>query len=66
MLLVLLFICVIAGCTKNELSSKTYTVGVVNPNNDHDKILLGFKKGLADLGYTECKNVTILYDGAQS
>ena len=66
MLLVLLFICVIAGCTKNELSSKTYTVGVVNPNNDHDKILQGFKKGLAELGYTEGENLTILYDGAQS
>ena len=66
MLLVLLFICVIAGCTKNESSSKTYTVGVVNPNNDHDKILQGFKKGLAELGYSEGKNVTFLYNGARS
>jgi putative ABC transport system substrate-binding protein len=66
LLFFLILISVIAGCSNNELSSKTYTVGVVNLNKNHDKILMGFKKGLAELGYTEGENITFLYNGARS
>ena len=61
LLVLLLFVCVIVGCTNNKSSSKTFTVGVVNLNKGHDKVLLGFKKGLTELGYTEGKNITYLY-----
>ena len=65
-MLVLLFVCVIAGCTNNKSSNKTFTVVVVNLNKDHDKVLLGFKKGLTELGYTEGKNITYFYNGTWS
>jgi len=57
---------VIAGCTNNEPINKTYKVGVINLNKEHDKIFLGFKNGLADLGYTEGKNITFIYNGSRS
>ena len=66
LLVLLLFICVIVGCTNNKSSSKTFTVGVVNLNEDHEKIFLGFKMGLAELGYTEGKNITYIYNGTRS
>jgi putative ABC transport system substrate-binding protein len=66
LLVLLLFICVIVGCTNNKSSSKTFTVGVVNLNEDHEKVFLGFKMGLAELGYTEGKNITYIYNGTRS
>ena len=66
LLFFLLLICVLAGCGKNELSSKTYTVGVVNLNKEHDKVFLGFKKGLTEAGYIEGKNITFIYTGSRS
>jgi putative ABC transport system substrate-binding protein len=65
LLFFLLFIFVLAGCSEGQLS-KTYTVGVVNLNKEHDKVFLGFKKGLTALGYTEGKNITFIYNGSRS
>lgn len=65
LLFFLLLICVLAGCSEGQLS-KTYTVGVVNFNKEHDKVFLGFKKGLTALGYTEGKNITFIYNGSRS
>jgi len=65
LLFFLLFIFVFAGCSEGQLS-KTYTVGVVNLNKEHDKVFLGFKKGLTALGYTEGKNITFIYNGSRS
>jgi len=61
----LCFIIVSYGCNKSELH-KTYTVGVVCLNPEHDKIFLGFKKGLAESGYIEGKNITFIYHCARS
>ena len=66
LLVLLLFFCIIAGCTDNKPDSKTFTVGVVNLNEEHEKILLGFKKGLAGSGYTAGKNITYIYNGSRS
>jgi putative tryptophan/tyrosine transport system substrate-binding protein len=65
LLFFLLFIFVFAGCSEGQLS-KTYTVGVVNLNKEHDKVFLGFKKGLTSLGYIEGKNITFIYNGSRS
>ena len=53
---------VLVGCSETQLSN-SYTVGVVNLNEEHDKIFHGFKKGLADSGYIEGKNITYIYNG---
>lgn len=66
LLFFLLLICVSAGCGKSELSSKTYTVGVVNLNNNLDKVFFGLKNKLEDLGYHEGKNITYIYSGSRS
>jgi putative tryptophan/tyrosine transport system substrate-binding protein len=43
--------------------SKTYSVGVINIVPDFDKIMAGFKKGVAELGYIEGENIRYIYDG---
>ena len=53
-----------AGCDRSKPGGP-YTVGAVSLNPEHDKILLGFKKGLADSGYVEGKNITFIYNGAR-
>jgi putative ABC transport system substrate-binding protein len=50
------------GCDRPQLH-KTYTVGVVSLNPEHNKIFLGFKKGLAESGYIEGKNITFINPG---
>ena len=66
LLFLLLLYCLIASCTKNELSSKTYTVGVVNLNENLEKVFWGFKKNLGELGYQEGSNITYIYNGPRS
>ncbi len=46
------------GSTAPEI--KYYTIGVVNIGEGHEEIIENFKKGLAQLGYLENKNLTIL------
>ena len=58
----LLLIFLFTGCRDAQLS-KSYTVGIVNLNAEHDKVFQGFKKGLADHGYIEDENITYLYNG---
>ena len=53
-----------AGCDRSK-SAGTYSVGAVGLNPEHDKIFQGFKKGLADSGYIEDKNITYIYNGAR-
>jgi putative ABC transport system substrate-binding protein len=51
----------LAACGNEKI--KTYTVGVINIVPDFDKILAGFKEGMAELGYLEGKKIRYLYDG---
>lgn len=53
------------GCRDAQFS-KSYTVGIVNLNAEHDKIFHGFKKGLAEYGYIEGENITYLYNGSRA
>jgi putative ABC transport system substrate-binding protein len=50
------------GCDRPQ-SHKTYTVGVSSLTPAHNKIFLGFKKGLAESGYVEGKNITFINPG---
>jgi putative ABC transport system substrate-binding protein len=50
-----------AACDNEK--SRTYTVGVLNIVPDMHQTLAGFKMGMAELGYTEDKNIRYLYDG---
>jgi putative ABC transport system substrate-binding protein len=43
---------------------KTYTIGVINIVPHLNNTLVGFKEGMAELGYVEGENVTYLYGGA--
>lgn len=49
------------ACNKEE--NNTYTVGVINIVPDFDQTLIGFKKGMTELGYIEGDNIRYLYDG---
>ena len=51
----------LVACGENQ---KTYTIGVVNPTSGLDDTVEGFKKGMAELGYIEGKNLTYIYEGA--
>lgn len=42
---------------------KTYTIGVINLTPTLEDTFIGFKKGMADLGYIEGENVTYVYPG---
>jgi len=64
-LLFLLYLTLLNGCDTSQ-SHKTYTVGVVSLNPQHEKILMGFKKGLAESGYVEGKNISFIYTGPRS
>jgi len=61
----LLLIFLFAGCL-DEQAGKSYTVAIVNLSEIHDKVLQGFKRGLADHGYIEGKNITYLYNGSRT
>jgi putative tryptophan/tyrosine transport system substrate-binding protein len=61
----LLLILLLASCKDAQLS-KSYTVGIVNLNAQHDTIIHGFKKGLAEYGYIEGENITYLYNGSRA
>jgi len=52
------------GCRDAHLR-KSYTVGVVNLNEEHDKIFTGFKEGLTDYGYIEGQNIAYVYHGSR-
>jgi putative ABC transport system substrate-binding protein len=53
----------LAACDNNQ---KTYTIGVVNLTPALDGIVEGFKKSMAEFGYTEGENITYVYEGATS
>jgi putative ABC transport system substrate-binding protein len=52
---------VLAACGNEK--SRIYTVGVLNVAQNLDESLVGFKKGMAALGYVEGRNIRYLYDG---
>jgi putative tryptophan/tyrosine transport system substrate-binding protein len=47
------------GAPKTNL----YTIGVLNASSNLEDTVIGFKEGMAELGYIEGKNVTYIYDG---
>ena len=49
---------VISGCKK--AAEKTYTVGIVNPNQGDKLITQGFLEGMQKHGYLEGKNITYI------
>ncbi|MEW6665063.1 MAG: ABC transporter substrate-binding protein [Thermodesulfobacteriota bacterium] len=51
-----------AACDNQK--AKTHTVGVMNVVQALDQTVVGFKEGMAELGYVEGKNVRYLYNGA--
>jgi putative ABC transport system substrate-binding protein len=53
----------IIACSRTRLQ-ETYTIGVVNLSPLQEGTWVGFKEGMADLGYIEGENVTYLYEGA--
>jgi putative ABC transport system substrate-binding protein len=55
----------LTGCD-GAPKAKTYTIGVINPSQNLDDTVKGFKEGLAELGYVEGKNVTYIYEGPVS
>lgn len=62
----LLLICFGPGCNREKFGKKNFTVGVVNLNEELDKVFLGFKKGLAEKGYEEGRNITYIYHGSHA
>jgi len=64
-LIFLLFFTLLNSCNTSQ-SPKTYTVGIVSLNPQFENILTGFKKGLAESGYVEGKNITFIYPGPRS
>ena len=60
-----LLIAACVGCNHEPLNGSTYTVGIVNLNEELDDVFLGFKKYLAEKGYEEGKNITYLYYGSR-
>ena len=64
-LIFLLFLTLLNSCDTSQ-SPKTYTVGIVSLNPQHEKVLTGFKKGLAESGYVEGKNIIFIYPGPRS
>lgn len=56
----------VTGCSRDQLNNnRTYTVGVVNLNEELDKIFLGFKNNLEKLGYQEGRDITYIYNGSR-
>ena len=60
------FLLFISGCDKQQLNTKSFTVGVVNLNHKLDKVFNGFKDGLAELGYQEGSNIDFIYNGSRN
>jgi putative ABC transport system substrate-binding protein len=52
----------LTACGDNQ--KKSYTVGVINIVPDFDKIVAGFKEGMAESGYIEGDNIKYIYEGA--
>jgi len=59
----LLLIIGVIGCSQEQMNNKSFTVGVVNLNEELDKVFLGFKKNLTEKGYEEGRNITFIYNG---
>ena len=51
----------LTACSNEKV--KTYTVGVVNVVPALDQTLVGFKKGMTELGYIEGRNIRYVYEG---
>jgi putative tryptophan/tyrosine transport system substrate-binding protein len=51
----------LVGC--NPQGNNTHRVGVINIVPDFDQILIGFKKGMTELGYIEGDNIRYFYEG---
>jgi putative ABC transport system substrate-binding protein len=58
---VFLLVMVPAACDNGK--SRIFTVGVLNISRNLNESLVGFKKGMSELGYIEGKNIRYLYDG---
>lgn len=56
----LMALVIAAGCSKQEQEQKAYKVGIASGFESFNGIADGFKKGMADLGYVEGRN--IVYD----
>jgi putative tryptophan/tyrosine transport system substrate-binding protein len=46
--------------------TKIYTIGVINPSQNQEGTIRGFKEGMTELGYVEGENVTYIYHGPVS
>lgn len=59
----LLIVFLALSCTPQSAQSEVYVVGILNLTASQEPVLIGFKEGLAELGYVEGENVVYLYDG---
>src|SRR5258708_17111406 len=60
----LIMLLVLAACgTAQPDQPKSYKFGLLSGGTQFDNVIVGFKAGLTNLGYTEGKNISYVYDG---
>ncbi len=51
-----------SGC-QQKVEKRDYVVGIINPTKALERVIEGFKAGMAGHGYREGRNITYIYDG---
>lgn len=58
----MIFLFSIVGC-KKKTEERHYVVGIINPTSTMERVINGFKDGMAAKGYHEGRNIRYVYDG---